>query len=236
MILLRPVSLISCSLAILPHCQLASIKSKKTIRARGLRPHNPHFAGVDMLGHPSPKYLQKCIIFWHVFCSLLCRSFWCLWPAKASKMNAEMDPETMKMVSCQPSPQRVKKKADFCHCFVCFLSISYIFLCCVGCRFRGYLKHFSKAAISKPDRKTQGSASKTTFSQNWQRWKKTKNTIKKRIKNRHGNKTPKRHYAGPIFPLFWIQKSWKMKSRALQKTSFEKHIKKKQKKDDFAIL
>ena len=56
---------------------------------------------------------------------------------------------------------------------------------------------------------------------------KTKKTIKKRIKNRHGNKTPKRHHAGPIFLLFWTQKSPKMKSRALQKTSFEKHLKKR---------
>ena len=150
-------------------CQQQSIKSKKTIRARGLRPHNPHFAGVDMLGHPSPKYLQKCIIFWHVFCLLLCRSFLWFWAAKASRIDAQMAPETIKIVSCQPSLQRVKKKVDFLHFFVFLEHFFYRCLWCVGCVFRGYLKHCSKAAISNPDRKTHGSASKTTFSQNWQR-------------------------------------------------------------------
>ena len=88
----------------------ASINSKKTIRARGLRPHNPHFAGVDMLGHPRPKIHQKCIIFLHVFCSILCRSFWCLWLANASKMDAQITPGSMKMMSWQPPLQRVMKK------------------------------------------------------------------------------------------------------------------------------
>ena len=105
----------------LPHCQLANIKSKKTIRARGLRQHNPHFAGVDMLGHPSPKQVQKCIIFLYFFCLLFRLSFYCFWLAKASKMNAQIGPESMKIASWQASLQRVTKKIDVCHFLSGFL-------------------------------------------------------------------------------------------------------------------
>ena len=74
-----------------------------------------------MLGHPRPKTLQKCIIFLYFFGLLFWLSFWCFWLAKASKMDAQIAPESMKMVSWQASLQRVTKKSDFCHFLVGFL-------------------------------------------------------------------------------------------------------------------
>ena len=84
-----------------------------------------------MLGHPRPKTLQKCIIFLYFFGLLFQRSFCCFWLAKASKMDAQIGPESMKMVSWQASSQRVTKKIDFCHFlggfFIYFLQIFLFF-------------------------------------------------------------------------------------------------------------
>ena len=68
-----------------------------------------------MLGHPRPKTLQKCIIFLYFFGLIFWRSFCCFWLAKASKMDAQIGPESMKIASWQASLQRVTKKIDFCN-------------------------------------------------------------------------------------------------------------------------
>ena len=110
------------------------------------------------------------------------------------------------------------KKEWFLSLFGWFVYLfSIVFLTVLGCWFRCYLKHSSKAVISNPHRKTHGSASKTTLSQNWQHAKKTKKTIKKRFKNMSGKKTWKSHLAGSLFLYFWAPKTEEMRLRTSKK-------------------
>ena len=74
---------------------------------------------------------------------------------------------------------------------------TFLVLCCMMLLRKQ--KHFRKAAISKPHRTTNGSASKILFSQNSLLAKKTKKYIKKRFKNMSGNKARKLYLLGSIF-------------------------------------
>ena len=46
-------------------------------------------------------------------------------------MDAQIAPETKKIVSCQPSSQRGKKKVDFGYFFVVVFYIFFIYFCAV---------------------------------------------------------------------------------------------------------
>ena len=126
--------------------------------------------------------------------------------------------------------EETRKRAILATFLYDFVSIFHIFLCCVFYSFWWHWQRSRKAAISNPDRKTHGSASKITFSQMWSRQKKSHKMVKKHIKNGLGNKTQKNVHLGSIFLPFWTQKPSKMRSRGHPKTCLEMDLKKEAKK------
>ena len=81
-----------------------------------------------------------------------------------------------------------------------FVSIFHIFLCCVFYSFWWHWQRSRKAAISNPDRKTHGSASKITFSQMWSRQKKSHKMVKKTYKKRSWKQDSEKRAFGINFP------------------------------------
>ena len=147
-----------------------------------------------------------------------------------------MAPETMKMVSCQPSLQRVKKKVDFLHFFGCFWSIFLqIFVMCWMCVSRIF-KAFQQSCHIKSRQEKQWFCIKnnifaklTAIKKNQENYKKT---YQKQTWKQDSKKTPRR----TNFPSILDSKIMKNEISSPPKNMLRKAHNKKQKNDDFAIL
>ena len=183
-----------------------------------------------MLGHPRPKSHQKCIKFLYFFGLLFWLSFLCFWLAQASKMDAQIAPESMKMVSWQASLQRVTKKSDFCHFlggfFIYFLQIFLFFWTLVSRLSEAFQQRYDIKTIQENPCfciKNNVVAKLTTQKKNKENYKKT---LQKYVMKEDVKKSPLR----VTFSLILDSQNRRNEAAHLKKTGLERYIEKDIKK------